>query len=73
MNKKKNKTKQIHVNLFAIRYCVYRFIFSDNMWVGGLIELRDGNNNHMACLDNILDRKCLTTTTQEGRRRAHEI
>jgi hypothetical protein len=36
---------------------------------GGLIELRDGNNNHMACLD-ILDWKCLTTTTQEGRRRA---
>lgn len=35
----------------------------------GLIELRD---NHMACLD-ILDRKCLTTTTQEGRRRANEI
>jgi hypothetical protein len=41
--------------------------------VGGLIELRDGNNNHMACLDNILDWKCLTTTTQEVRKRANEI
>jgi hypothetical protein len=56
MNKKKTKTnKYMSIYLLFVIMSIGLFSQPHTQYVGGgLIELRDGNNNHMACLD-ILD------------------